>query len=84
MDVQAELKKCAIEYVKGEKSLADCSVPGIKWSALRRALIFTKKYYSAKIKDRAAGSSMLLEKKRAESRFWLETGHKWPSIDGEI
>ena len=84
MAVRATLKRYAIEYVKGERELSECAVPEIRWVSLRRVLIATKRYHDCKSKGKPPGPSHLLEKKRSESKFWLETGIKWPNIDGEL
>ena len=85
MSVRSTLKRYTIEYITGKRNLQDCDVPGIKWSALRRVLIANKKYYEFVKKGQSTNPSLLLEKKRAESRFWLETGIQWPKLnDGTL
>ena len=81
MSVRSALKRYAIEYIAGKRNLQDCDVPGVKWSALRRTLIANKKYFESAEQSRIAKASLLLEKKRAESRFWLETGIRWPRLN---
>jgi len=84
MEVRSTLKRYAIEYTTGKRSLSECAVPGVRWSSLRRVLVTTKKYYDVKGGQGLFKSSSLLEKKRAESRFWLETGIRWPDISSEV
>lgn len=84
MSVRPTLTRYAIEYANGSRKLSDCAVPGIRWSSLRRVLIATKKYYDAKKTGSESTTSHLLEKRRAESKFWLETGIKWPNIEGVL
>ena len=84
MEVRSTLKRYAIEYATGKRALSDCAVPGIRWSSLRRVLVSTKQYIDARSNKHTTKSSSLLEKKRAESRFWLETGIKWPDITSEV
>lgn len=84
MDVRELLKKYAIEYISEQRELSECAIPKIRWSSLRRVLVANKKYFDASDKDKMLKSSCLLEKKRAESRFWLETGIRWPSIVNEV
>ena len=78
--VQSRIKTIAREYVQGERSLDECSIPGIKWSSLRRVLLVSKRCYDKKIKGNFTPYD-LLEKRRAASRFWLETGQKWPKLE---
>ena len=75
MSVHLAIRKVLKEYLEGKRVIDDCSVPGIKWHSLRRVLLASKKYYTAP-PDRKAQS--WAEKKRAESRFWLENGIRWP------
>ena len=84
MSVRSTLKRYAIEYIAGKRNLQDCDVPGVKWSALRRTLIVNKKYFEAVKQDQITKASLMLEKKRAESRFWLETGIRWPKLNDRI
>lgn len=84
MEVRSTLKKYAIEYTTEKRLLSDCVVPGIGWHSLRRVLVATKQYIDARSSKNISRSSSLLEKKRAEFRFWLETGIKWPDITSEV
>lgn len=84
MSVQETLKRYTIEYVAGKRKLSECSVPEIKWAPLRRVLIATKRYHEGRDGKTGPRSSRALEKKRAESKFWLETGIKWPVYDSEL
>ena len=78
--VQSRIKTIAYEYVRGERPLDKCSIPGIKWSSLRRVLLVTKQCHE-KNELGTLNPSDLLEKRRSESKFWLDTGLKWPSLE---
>lgn len=77
MSPRDQIQKVTREYLEGKRLLEDCHVPGIKWSALRRVLIATKCHLES---QPHSASSALLERRRAESKFWLATKIKWSDI----
>ena len=77
VSVQETLQKVLSEYLKGQRVLSDCSVPGIKWSSLRRVLLVHRDYHNEKCKTKK--QNLRSEKRRAEASFWLENKVKWPS-----
>ena len=77
VSVEQALQKVLSEYLKGQRVLSECSVPGIKWSSLRRVLIVHKSYHDEKCSVKR--QNLQAEKRRAEARFWLENRIKWPS-----
>ena len=75
MSVHLAIRKVLKEYLEGKRVIDDCAVPGIKWHSLRRVLLAAKKHHTAP-PDRKMQA--LAEKKRSESRFWLENCIRWP------
>ena len=75
MSVHLAIRKVLKEYLEGSRVINDCAVSGIKWHSLRRVLLAAKKYHTS-CDDRKMQA--WAEKKRAEARFWLENGIRWP------
>jgi len=76
MSVHLAIRKVLSEYLEGKRDIDECVVPGVKWHSLRRVLIASKKHNDALSSQKL---HFLAEKKRAEARFWLDNGFRWPS-----
>ena len=75
MSVRLAIRKVLSEYLEGKRDIDSCVVPGVKWHSLRRVLIASKRYHDARPSQK---SHFYAEKKRAEARFWLDNGFRWP------
>ena len=75
MSVRLAIRKVLSEYLEGKRDINNCVVPGVKWHSLRRVLLACKAYHEANPNQKP---HFLAEKKRAEARFWLDNGFRWP------
>ncbi len=78
MSLRSKLRDITYEFLAGKRKIEDCNIDGVRWFLLRRVLLATKAYNESLKDDQKNTSFLLLEKKRAESKLWIEAGIKWP------